>query len=245
VTSNSDSIPPARPASPLEAADWAAGADPGRRSPAKRAAIARAAAGLFTGQGFTETSVDQIAAAAKVSKQTVYDHFGDKEQLFLAVITAVEEAVLGQFAAGVGLSAADPGDLRGELAALGADYLRAVLDPDVMALRRLVIGEVRRFPQLAKAWYEQGPGWLTARLADRFGQLGQRGALRVDDPELAAHHFCWLVLGMPQNMMLFGVASDFPEAEIQRLAAAAADVFLAAYHPDPGTSTETRHPGGL
>lgn len=93
-----------------------------------------------------------------MSKQTVYDHFGGKEQLFLAVITAVKrEAVLGQFAAGIGPAIEESADLRASLITLGCCHLRAVLDPDVMALRRLVIGEVRRFPQLGKTWYEQDP----------------------------------------------------------------------------------------
>ena len=66
-----------------------------RRSPAKRRAILDAAIQVFTDLGFTRASVDTIAAAAGVGKQTVYGHFGDKEQLFLAAIQEARSAVAG------------------------------------------------------------------------------------------------------------------------------------------------------
>ena len=53
----------------------------------KHDAIAAAALVLFARDGYERTSVDAIAAEAGVSKRTVYSHYGDKENLFLLVLS--------------------------------------------------------------------------------------------------------------------------------------------------------------
>jgi AcrR family transcriptional regulator len=51
------------------------------RSARKRSAILEAATTVFLDNGYLGTSMDEIAALARVSKQTVYKHFADKERL--------------------------------------------------------------------------------------------------------------------------------------------------------------------
>src|SRR3981081_2536329 len=77
-------------------ADTAASDGPSR----KRADIVRAATALFLRQGYHDTGTDQIAAAASVSKQTVYNQFGDKKRLFHDIVIGVT-ATAERFAAGV------------------------------------------------------------------------------------------------------------------------------------------------
>ncbi|MFD0392089.1 TetR/AcrR family transcriptional regulator [Streptomyces nogalater] len=60
----------------------------------KRAAILSAARELFLADGFDRTSVDAVAARAKVSKRTVYDYFGDKQTLLRAVVDAIGESMI-------------------------------------------------------------------------------------------------------------------------------------------------------
>src|SRR5215469_5721913 len=110
-----------------------------RKQPVKRQAIIDAAQRVFLDQGFAGSSVDAIAAAAGVSKQTIYNHFGDKEALFRAVVRAVQSNVAGEFhEAGLEerLTASD--DLGCDLRELGRRWVSAVLAEDVAALRRLV-----------------------------------------------------------------------------------------------------------
>ena len=61
-------------------------------------------------------------------------------------------------------------------------------------MRRLVIGEVGRFPELGAALYAGGPGRAIASLAPIFERLADRGALPVHDPLLAATQFNWLIM---------------------------------------------------
>ena len=78
-----------------------------------------------------------------------------------------------------------------------------VMQPRILQLRRLVIGEAGRFPELGRAFYEQGPGRTIAALATAFEQLAARGVLQLDDPRIAAAHFNWLVMSIPLNRAMF------------------------------------------
>jgi TetR/AcrR family transcriptional regulator, mexJK operon transcriptional repressor len=214
-----------------EALAAASGPGPPSRSARKRGAIAKAAATVFLRDGYVSASMDEVAAVAGVSKQTVYKHFGNKEQLFLAVINEVISGVLDEFFAALATSFPDSEDLEGDFIRLGRILLTRVLDPGLMAVRRLVIAEVGRFPQLGRAWYESGPGGLATALSASLRRLAERGQLRIEDPAAAASDFNWLVVSKPQNMILFGVVESFTAAEIEQFVASAVEVFLAAYRP--------------
>jgi len=202
-----------------------------RRGAAKRRAIAQAATAVFLRDGYVAASMDEVAAVAGVSKQTVYKHFGSKEQLFLAVIQEAINGVLDEFFSVLATSFPDSEDLEGDLLRLGRILLTRVLDTELMALRRLVIAEVRRFPQLGRAWYESGPGALVAALSESLRRLAERGELSIGDPLAAASDFNWLVVSRPQNMVIFGVVDAFTTTEIEEFVTSAVTVFLNAYRP--------------
>jgi TetR/AcrR family transcriptional repressor of mexJK operon len=201
------------------------------RRAAKREVIAQGATAVFLRDGYATASMDEVAAAAGVSKQTVYKHFGSKEQLFLAVIHQAINGVLDEFFAVLATSFPGSEDLEGDLLRLGRILLTRVLDPKLMAVRRLVIAEVERFPQLGRAWYECGPGALVAALAESLRRLAGRGELLIDDPIAAAADFNWLVVSKPQNMIMFGVVDCFTTAQLEEFVAGAVRVFLSAYRP--------------
>ena len=191
-------------------------------------AIREAAAVLFLEKGYQGTSMDDIAARAGVSKQTIYTHFPNKEVLF-------QDLVLGNagrvedFTTELQSTFDKGGDLATGLRELARLYTRFVIRPEVLRLRRLVLGEAGRFPGLAQRYYELVPGRVYQALADLFQQLAARGLLSVDDPTLAAHHFAWLALGLPMDVAMFDEEKLPGPAELERLADAAARVFLAAY----------------
>jgi TetR/AcrR family transcriptional repressor of mexJK operon len=205
------------------------------RSTRKRRAIVQAATDAFLRNGYLGTSMDEIAALAGVSKQTVYKHFADKERLFSEIVTAtVDEAGDPVFEELEKLE--DSGDVEADLRELARRQLGMVMRPKLMQLRRLVIGEAGRFPDLGRIFYERGAGRSVATLAAAFERLAARGALELDDPELAAAHFNWLVMSAPINraMLLGDDAIPSPE-ELDRYADGGVRAFLAAYgHPRAG-----------
>ena len=199
----------------------------------KHQVIAVAAAEVFVREGYAATSMDEVAAVAGVSKQTVYTHFGNKQQLFLAVINEAISGVLDEFLTVLATSFPDTGDLEGDLVRLGRILLTRVMDPGLMAVRRLIIAEAVRFPELGRAWYESGPGRLAIELSESLRQLAENGQLSIEDPVAAASNFNWLIVSKPQNLVLFGVVDSFTTAQLEEFASAAVKVFLAAYGPPP------------
>lgn len=199
------------------------------RSARKRRAILEAATEVFLKGGYLGTNMDEIAALSGVSKQTVYKHFASKEALFVEIVTTMTGAA--------GDLVYDdqpvlPGD--GDVAAYLRDYalgqLTVVLTPRLMQLRRLVIGEVNRFPDLARVLYEGGPQRAISLLAAIFTDLAERGLLTIEDPIVAATHFNWLIMADPLNraMLLGDDAIPSPE-ELRRHVAEGVRIFLAAY----------------
>lgn len=199
------------------------------RSARKRQAILDAATEVFLRGGYLGTNMDEIAALSGVSKQTVYKRFVSKEALFIEIVSRMTEA-----AGDIVLDDVADLDDRAGVARYLFDYayrqLTVVLTPRLMQLRRLVIGEVSRFPELGKVLYERGPMRATAALETAFERLAARGLLAVDDPAVAASQFNWLIMSAPLNQaMLLGDAAIPKRAELKRHAAEGVRVFLAAY----------------
>ena len=202
------------------------------RTARKRRAILNAATTLFLHDGYQATSMDQIAAAAAVSKQTVYKQFADKQSLFREIVADTVAEVADPVAQQVA-SLRDSGDLGGRPAGPGARAARPVIQPQVMQLRRLVIAEAGRFPDLGRLFYERGPVRTIAALATAFQHLAARGALQADDPQTAAEHFNWLVMSTPLNRVMLCGDTELPDrASLSHYADAGTRAFLAAYGPN-------------
>ena len=201
------------------------------RSARKRRAIIEAATTAFLEHGFRGTSMDAVAAAAAVSKQTVYQHFGDKQRLFLELVAAtVQEASDPVYAEVRRL--ADSGHLENDLRDLARRLLTLVLQPAMMRLRRLIVAEARQYPELGQIFYDLGPGRTIAALADTFAALAHQGRLNTRDAKLAATQFNWLVMAAPINQaMLLGKDDPPTTREINRWADTGVRTFLAAYAP--------------
>ncbi|WP_433413939.1 TetR/AcrR family transcriptional regulator [Microtetraspora malaysiensis] len=198
------------------------------RSARKRRAIMEAATGLFLRNGYQGTSMDEVAALAAVSKQTVYKNFTDKEQLFRDIILGATDRV-GEFTEVVAQLAGTE-DLEEDLGELARRYITVVIQPRTLQLRRLLIAEAGRFPAVARDYYQRAPGRTIDAFTDCFQNLADRGLLRIDDPSLAASHFAWLILSQPMDKaMFFGDEQQYTPAELQHFADEGVRVFLAAY----------------
>lgn len=201
------------------------------RSARKRRSIVAAAATLFLRNGYQGTSMDEIAALAAVSKQTVYKNFADKERLFHEIIMGAAGTV-EDFLRTVGDTLRDTEDLATDLRTLGRQYLQVVMRPQVLQLRRLLIGESARFPELARTYYQQVPERALTALAPELRRLHDRGLLEVADPDLAAKHFAFLILGTPLDKAMFvGDDTGYTTEDLDRMADEGVRAFLAAYRP--------------
>lgn len=199
------------------------------RSARKRRAILEAATDVFLAEGFAGASMDAIATAAGVSKPTVYNHFADKKQLFDQIVNDLVATITQPFDEQIA-NLADDEDLAKRLRELAGLLLTGVMQPTNLRLRRLVIGEASRFPDLGRTYEQQGPERALAAWTTAFKRLADEGRLQLQDPALAAAHFQSLVLTTPLNhAMLSGDDRPPKAAQRKRYADSAVDVFLAAY----------------
>ncbi|MCX5409486.1 TetR/AcrR family transcriptional regulator [Streptomyces sp. NBC_00335] len=194
----------------------------------KRRAITDAAAAEFLAEGYAGASMDAITSRSGVSKATVYKHFGTKERLFLAVIGGmVRQACAGLEPDGSALTEA--ADLRAALIALSRDRAALLLRPDIMRLRRLVIGEGERFPQLGRLWFRVTYDGYDKPLVEACAELARRGRLAVPDPELAVRQLVATTTGLPQLVDTFAPGTGTDLAELTRVVTSGVDLFLARY----------------
>ena len=168
----------------------------------KRTAILHAARRSFLRIGFGNTNLDDVAAAAEVSKMTIYSHFGSKETLFLSVI----EDVIAERSSGaptLDTDVAEP-DLETVLSGVAEDLIRTVRHPDVVGLRRVLIAEQPRHPELAATWRSATVVATVRELGAFFDGLERRGLLVGVEPLALARQFLWMLIGDPLDAALLG-----------------------------------------
>jgi len=160
------------------------------RQAKKRAEIVSIATDVFLRDGYGRASMDQIHSRLGGSKRTLYNHFSGKEALFEAVVSEVSDRVLTALQ-----PALDDDDLRAALVRMGADYLSVLLSPEGLALYRAMVSEAPHFPDLAKTFFEHGPGRASHHLAGFLRDQKARGRLNISDPQIAAEHFLGAIRG--------------------------------------------------
>ena len=194
-----------------------------------REKILAAAEDVFLRHGFLGANMDAVAELAGVSKQTVYAHGKSKEALFIQVV----ERMTGGAAQDIGEDREDDfADATAEQFFLDAatQQVLVVMTPRLMRLRRMVIGEVDRFPDLGRSLYESGVERSVARYARAVQHFSSIGEMQCDDHAAAATHFNWLLMGAPTNSAMFlGDAGIPSKAALKAHARESVRIFLAAF----------------
>lgn len=214
------------------AARRGSGGRPTREEAARRdERLIEVATALFMERGFEGTSIDAVAETAGVSKPTVYARYRDKNELFAAVLRERIQRWLVPLSAAAEAKA-DEGGTKGIEASLH-DLSRGMLalahTSGAKSLRRIVMAQALRFPELAKLAHEEG--WLRAvrAVASLLQRFAARGEIRVEDPELMADLFLNLVLGISGRLHEEFVTNE-PES-LERRRHAAVELFLNGVRP--------------
>jgi TetR/AcrR family transcriptional repressor of mexJK operon len=198
---------------------------PGQIDRAKTEAILEATAEAIYTRGLG-VSVDEIARRARVSKQTIYNHYGSKADLVRSLIENRAATITAPLEV--------PGALEIPEAALAA-YARALLGiiafPRGVALFRLIIANVGVDPDLARSVFKASARASRARLADFLDREAKAGRMAISDPMEAADFFAGMVVGQHQLAGLLGLESELTPARIERIATEAARRFMRAYRP--------------
>jgi TetR/AcrR family transcriptional regulator, mexJK operon transcriptional repressor len=191
----------------------------------KAESILAAAKRAFLAAGFGAVSMDAIAREAGVSKATVYAYFAGKEELFGAVIGRECERYFADFAPGE----LDPFDLRASLTALGRRFLELVLSADAIALHRIILGEVVRFPGLGEVFWRAGPERQRVQIETFLKSAIAAGTLAATDTRLAAEQFVSLVRSDIQLRHLLRLEEGDAEQGVSAFVEAAVATFMRAF----------------
>jgi AcrR family transcriptional regulator len=194
--------------------------------PAKRRQILDGARQVFGELGYERASVDLIAARAGVSKATVYNHFQDKQALFVAAVVEECEALRS----GVFRCLERPaGDVEEGLQRLGEKIMGVFLTPSIARLYRQAIGESTRLPEIGRMVFERGTVAVQEAVASHLSRLHQSGALRFEDPRAAAVAFLALCGGELTTRSRLGVLEYPVEEQVRESVKRAVQIFLRAF----------------
>lgn len=192
---------------------------PTNKGDLRRLAILEAATQVFHESGFNNASLNKIIELSGGSKRSLYDYFGDKEALFSAVVEDKCAEILDNFSA---VTLSDK-PARQTLNELGFKFARAVIHPERVALFRIVISEMPRFPNLGKRFYEVGPAAAQKILSP---YLQKTFSISSEQADCAAMQFLEMVKS-PLHMAVLLKSHDNPtDDEIRVHVKSAVDIFL-------------------
>ncbi|MEN1680492.1 MAG: TetR/AcrR family transcriptional regulator [Planctomycetota bacterium] len=186
--------------------------------------IIAAASQVFLELGYRNCSIEDVAAAAGVTKPTVYSHFGSKEGL----LTSVTQARVSKNAAMMSSALSASGDTRTDLTAFGKVFLERAQGAESVRWHRLCASEAVSHPEIGAAIFASGPAKVIKALTDFLAAETSEGRLACPNPGLAAEQFLGLLLGVGPIRALTGQPAPSPQKR-RRIVDAAVDTFLAAF----------------
>jgi TetR/AcrR family transcriptional repressor of mexJK operon len=194
------------------------------KSDQKRQQILDAATDLFTAQGYANTSLDQVASAAEVSKQTIYSHFSSKDNVLREGVKrhCMQAKLTG-----------DQSDLSLSptvfLPMFAARFVGSLLEDTALRMYRLCLNEGERHPEIGLSFFESGPKLIVQALAQYLTAATARNELQVSYPELAAAQFLFMVKGLPVDTALLSLQDQPYEISNEEYIKETCAMFVRAY----------------
>jgi TetR/AcrR family transcriptional repressor of mexJK operon len=187
--------------------------------------LRQAAIDSFVDNGFEGTTMEAVAAAAGITRRTLYAKYADKQALFAAVIP---QALADMPFLGMAIEVSD-GDLTNSLRQMARQIVQRLIDPKAVKLRRLAILEAGRIAELDPV--EGADMWSTSlrSIVQLLASHAEASEIVADDPEAAADLFLAMVAGSPTMWADFGLFRS--TEELDRHIARAVDLFLSGILP--------------
>lgn len=176
----------------------------------RHAQLLERALDVFLEHGYELATIDEIIDSIGMHKNTVYSLYADKKALFRATVARAIERWKQPVEA---LKAAETDDLETTLIAIAQLLMANSSSPVALKLQRIIIAESFRAPEITQMFWEQGARANADYVADLFMRHARRGGIRVDQPELVAHGFLTLTVGLMTRMILVGTKIDQREID--------------------------------
>ncbi|MCF1426554.1 MAG: TetR/AcrR family transcriptional regulator [Shewanella sp.] len=194
------------------------------RSAQKRQQILKSAIELFISQGLANTSMDEVARHAGVSKQTVYAHFGSKDELFVAAIES--KCVVHQLSEDM---LNDPSSPEQTLKEFARHFSEMIISPESMHVFKTCVSQADTHPEISRLFYDAGPAHVLSLLTGYLAQVEPLGNYSFGNCHHAAIRLCLMLFGEAKLRLEMGL--DVHESEQERLEYVqdTAVMFLKAY----------------
>ena len=176
----------------------------------KRASILRAARPIMLRDGLGGTTLDRVAAEGGIAKMTLYRHFPSKEALFAGLVTAMCEHMREDLenATSAGIDQPTANRLADELRA----FTSALIEPDALALYRLIVADGWRFPGLVRIFDQSGMRVIRQRIAE----LLETGGVPADQSRQVAAEVVALALGDTYQRAILGIVEEGDGEALER-----------------------------
>ncbi|HEY4738245.1 MAG TPA: TetR/AcrR family transcriptional regulator [Xanthobacteraceae bacterium] len=187
-----------------------------------RAVIFDAARHEFAHSGYAATSMESVARRASVSTKTLYRLIPNKAALFEAMVTER----IDRFVSVVNLGACKGGDVEVALTEALVICGELLLDGEVITLQRVILGDSDKFPDVAETFYHKAIMRTEDALAGWLRAQQKRGAIQLDDAQVAAGILLGMLAFQPQRAVMFGHKQPPSRREIEDRAKSCATQFL-------------------
>ncbi len=194
------------------------------KSEEKGQLILEAASELFVDHGFDAVSMEAVARAAGVSKQTVYSHFGNKDALFQA---AVKCKCLAHQLDGSGMDESLPVDVY--LREFAQHFSDLLTSREAIAVHRICVAGAANHSKISQLFWEAGPARVEAHLKGYLRRQVAAGRLHIDNPHFASHHLLHMIKGEAYFRAVLGLTNEQALAELTAYLDSCVDLFMRAY----------------
>lgn len=194
------------------------------RSEQKRQQVLVAAIDLFCRQGFPHTSMDEVAKLAGVSKQTVYSHYGSKDELFVA---AIESKCVGHNLHDDLLN--DPSQPEAALTQFALQFGEMIVSPEAITVFKACVAQSESHPEVSRLFFEAGPQHIVGILADYLLAVEALGRYKFGNAHQSAVRLCLMLFGELKLRLELGLEIEGLMLEREEYIHGCADMFLRAY----------------
>ncbi|MEH6465576.1 MAG: TetR/AcrR family transcriptional regulator [Shewanella psychromarinicola] len=190
----------------------------------KRAQILESAITLFCHQGFPHTSMDEVAKHAGVSKQTVYSHFGCKDDLFVSAIES--KCVVHQLTNNALIDASQPQRV---ILLFALQFGEMIVSNEAMTVFKTCVAQSDTHPEVSKLFYDAGPKHILGLIRNYLIKVNEHGVYLFENPHESAVRLCLMLFGELKLRLELGLEIGDLMLTRQQYLHDTADMFLRAH----------------
>ncbi|MGX9463356.1 TetR/AcrR family transcriptional regulator [Shewanella sp. A14] len=194
------------------------------RSEQKRIKILESAMELFCHQGFPHTSMDEVAKHAGVSKQTVYSHFGSKDDLFVAAIDS--KCAIHQLTNAALIDATQPQRV---ILMFAQQFGEMIVSKETITVFKTCVAQADTHPEVCKLFYDAGPKHVLGLIRDYLKKVNQYGVYYFANPHESAVRLCLMLFGEVKLRLELGLDIGDLLSARQEYLQDTAEMFLRAH----------------